>query len=304
MPCIATCTYDGREYSAGDTFPSSDGCNACSCGGDGEVACTERDCTPDTCTYDRQTWEVGATFPAIDGCNTCTCMEGGQLACTDMACPLCNAETEWWRQYHGNSPEECAVLDYACVEWTTMFENDCGCGCEQGPECAEEIDCFAPGCDYNTTVVQCPYSRINTTPGCSAEKPCDGQSGFCTEPGAPRGCGICFRPEEGQECFEDAACAAQEVRSICEPLPCACGGERVCVPGCVDDSGCGEGQRCADSGRCVPKPCDGDGGCPDNFSCLPDGCMRTTCEASAACDGFCVLGYCYAEEGECRLPVP
>ena len=304
MPCIATCSYDGRDYGVGDTFPSTDGCNTCSCGGDGEVSCTTRECVVDTCTYDRQTWEVGATFPAIDGCNTCTCMEGGQLACTDMACPECNADTDWWRRYYGRDAEACAAADFICDQPTTMFANDCGCGCEQDLECAQEIDCFAPGCDYDATVVQCPYSRINTSPGCTVEKPCNDRSGFCTPPGAPFGCGICFRPEEGQECFDDATCAGREARSICEPLHCSCGGERVCVPGCVDDASCGEGERCTDSGRCLPKPCDTDAACPTNFSCLPDGCMRTMCEASSGCDGFCVLGYCFAEEGECRQPVP
>lgn len=41
-----TCTYDGHVYAIGDTFPSGDGCNSCSCTDQG-VACTARACAPD-----------------------------------------------------------------------------------------------------------------------------------------------------------------------------------------------------------------------------------------------------------------
>jgi len=46
-----TCTVDGVEHAIGDSFPSSDGCNTCSCGEGGVVACTTRACVQ-TCTYD------------------------------------------------------------------------------------------------------------------------------------------------------------------------------------------------------------------------------------------------------------
>ena len=41
------CDYNGAHYAAGDVFPSSDGCNECTCGTDGTVACTERACACD-----------------------------------------------------------------------------------------------------------------------------------------------------------------------------------------------------------------------------------------------------------------
>lgn len=34
------CLYEGKEYKYGDGFKASDGCNSCSCGEDGQVACT------------------------------------------------------------------------------------------------------------------------------------------------------------------------------------------------------------------------------------------------------------------------
>lgn len=40
----ATCTYNGQIYQAGESVPSIDGCNACSCDESGQVACTEMAC--------------------------------------------------------------------------------------------------------------------------------------------------------------------------------------------------------------------------------------------------------------------
>lgn len=39
-----TCLYAGRTYASGASFPSEDGCNTCSCGPQGDVACTLRAC--------------------------------------------------------------------------------------------------------------------------------------------------------------------------------------------------------------------------------------------------------------------
>lgn len=41
----ANCEYNGTSYEAGSSFPSSDGCNTCSCS-EGGVACTLRACAP------------------------------------------------------------------------------------------------------------------------------------------------------------------------------------------------------------------------------------------------------------------
>jgi hypothetical protein len=40
------CTYNGVQYTAGETFPSTDGCNSCTCTMSG-VACTDRACIPE-----------------------------------------------------------------------------------------------------------------------------------------------------------------------------------------------------------------------------------------------------------------
>ncbi len=38
------CSYDSKHYAVGQGFKSSDGCNDCSCGSNGQVACTTRAC--------------------------------------------------------------------------------------------------------------------------------------------------------------------------------------------------------------------------------------------------------------------
>jgi hypothetical protein len=81
-------TEGALDCQNGDTKPSDDGCNTCSCL-DGEWACTEKACEgqssgPVQC-------EEGAMMPDPDGCNTCTCINGG-WACTAQ---LCDATGGW-----------------------------------------------------------------------------------------------------------------------------------------------------------------------------------------------------------------
>ncbi len=38
------CDYNGEVYKHGDSFDSTDGCNTCSCGDNGDIACTEMAC--------------------------------------------------------------------------------------------------------------------------------------------------------------------------------------------------------------------------------------------------------------------
>ncbi|MCG5051737.1 MAG: hypothetical protein KA712_02145 [Myxococcales bacterium] len=91
------CTYEGVAYRAGDGFPASDGCNTCSCGADGLVACTLIACLgggggaggksgPSGCTSGGKVHAVGESFPSPDGCNTCSCQADGSVACTEKAC--------------------------------------------------------------------------------------------------------------------------------------------------------------------------------------------------------------------------
>lgn len=112
------------------------------------------------CDYNGKTYAVGATYPASDGCNTCTCGDSGATGCTTMAC-VCDPATEWNKNYVG-SPSNCPVIDFVCPDNTTMFANECGCGCQQDPSCPEWFDCMpspgTPPCDTQALQARCPYS--------------------------------------------------------------------------------------------------------------------------------------------------
>lgn len=89
-----SCRYEGKVYRAGQSFPSSDGCNTCGCSASGDVACTLAACNLKMCLYEGKTYNPGESFPASDGCNTCTCGASGSVGCTKIGCTI-PAPTEW-----------------------------------------------------------------------------------------------------------------------------------------------------------------------------------------------------------------
>lgn len=79
----AVCAYGEQQYDAGDSFEASDGCNTCSCGDDGQVACTKKACTCDPATETNRTYlgtpqqcaVIRYSCPAgqVQFSNTCGC---------------------------------------------------------------------------------------------------------------------------------------------------------------------------------------------------------------------------------------
>ena len=79
-----SCSYDNSTYQAGESFPSKDGCNSCSCTDAGGVICTQRACAD--------------TAPVINQCQTDADCAGqnldtsfcddGQWACVKNMCEL------------------------------------------------------------------------------------------------------------------------------------------------------------------------------------------------------------------------
>lgn len=78
-----TCSYDGATHAAGSSFPSSDGCNTCSCSSTGHVSCGTAACacnpeaepwrnyvgTPTSCQVIRYTCSFGKrSFQNACGC--------------------------------------------------------------------------------------------------------------------------------------------------------------------------------------------------------------------------------------------
>jgi hypothetical protein len=126
--------------------------------------------TSGSCFYGGLNHSVGDSFPSRDGCNTCGCLVNPDgttdIACTERAC-MCSPEKEPYRQYAGTSPDACKTIDFACSSDTTMFSNECGCGCEQSDECPNSFDCSPAGmanmlsCD-RTLMQRCPFSTVLT----------------------------------------------------------------------------------------------------------------------------------------------
>lgn len=160
-----SCTYGGITYASGEQFACD--CNTCWCD-DGQVIGTAVGCP--ACTYTGQFYEVGESFPSREGCNTCSCATYETVECTKAAC-ACSADdgVEWWRDYKAKSPTACQAAKFACPAGTELFNNDCGCGCEQPAYCGKVLDCdpsagtgLASGADRSCDLFlkQCPYSEV------------------------------------------------------------------------------------------------------------------------------------------------
>jgi hypothetical protein len=155
--CPEGCEYNGQIYNVGDSYPAGDGCNTCSCQADGQSICTKIACAP-TCTYAGVVYQIGDEFASLDGCNKCSCTESG-VSCTELPC-ACDPAKEWWRDYIGSSPQQCALIDFACPPNTIGFQNACGCGCEQDASCPQFIDCMPPAPNCEAMKEKCPYSGV------------------------------------------------------------------------------------------------------------------------------------------------
>ncbi len=58
---VTSCSYGGKTYRQGDSFPDTAGCNTCSCAAGGRVACTERACV---CNPEAEPWRNYVGTPA------------------------------------------------------------------------------------------------------------------------------------------------------------------------------------------------------------------------------------------------
>uniref|UniRef100_A0A0L8H5Z2 VWFC domain-containing protein n=1 Tax=Octopus bimaculoides TaxID=37653 RepID=A0A0L8H5Z2_OCTBM len=95
---FAICHYNGHVYIFGQTFPSVDKCNQCSCKSKGVITCSKRTCPPPRmqattkidikveCRYNGKIFVFGQTFIAIDKCNHCICKFKGKISCTKEKC--------------------------------------------------------------------------------------------------------------------------------------------------------------------------------------------------------------------------
>ncbi len=79
------CGYNGQRYEVGAQFPSTDGCNTCTCGENGQIACTQTACANEILGQTCQT----AADCANSGIDTSFCASGAwtcQNAQCEFAC--------------------------------------------------------------------------------------------------------------------------------------------------------------------------------------------------------------------------
>lgn len=133
--CYASELCGSTVYCEYETVPS--------CGGGPQ-------CPPDTRLVDG--------CPGEGDCQTVSACGDTIYCLADVA--TCSPEEEPNRDYVTMGQDSCVGADIVCPAHTTLFENECGCGCEQGASCPESVDCqptfgsVQPLCSSE----ECPYT--------------------------------------------------------------------------------------------------------------------------------------------------
>lgn len=218
-----TCSYDGATHEAGERFPSTDGCNTCSCDEQGRVACTLLAC--ETCE------SVSSRYAgAIEAAKTCDPNASGQctqLITEGLACG-CGAFVNSERS------DDIAAAQAAREQYSSM---SCGqgivCGacldpvsgyCSAEGHCESLSDFDPPACKVGGIVYKSGTGGIPDPVSCNQ---CECQSGelACTEIGCEKPCpdGTTY----AQQCAE------------CGPTDACLVVEHACLPSCTD--ACAEG---------------------------------------------------------------
>lgn len=131
------CVVDGERHRPGDTFPAPDGCNECTCGEDGLVACTERACLA-TCG--------GLQGLACPEGQYCDFAPDAQCGAADQT-GICEPQPEFCtREYNpvcgcdGGTYGNPCMAAAAGVSIARMGE------CTPPGECRSDADCPVPPC--------------------------------------------------------------------------------------------------------------------------------------------------------------
>lgn len=257
------CTYDGKTYAVGDSFPDADGCNTCSCTDGGGVACTEVACAA-SCEWNGESHAEGDTFPSGDGCNNCQCESDGTVSCTLVDCvSTC--------EYGGKT-----------YQYGQMFQALDGCNlctCGELIACTMLI-CGEPLCSYDNMSYVAGMT-FPATDGCNTCTCLNNGQVSCTEIACAPVCTYASEEYKAGETFpandgcNTCSCTAAGVVS-CTTMTCACDPSAEwwrhyvstdpaecqlidfgCPPNTMGfENGCGCG-------------CQQDPACPEYYDCMP-----------------------------------
>jgi hypothetical protein len=158
----AACQYGGKSYRSGETFPSLDRCNTCSCLGNGQVACTEKACLDQDLGPDGGGGGDAGGGDAGDSTVMCTGATPIKFPTFDKSCRV--AGDCFIALHQINCCGTLKALGYNKAEQARFdaAEKICrqqypGCGCAAMPTTAEDgrtsmregdigVECAATGC--------------------------------------------------------------------------------------------------------------------------------------------------------------
>lgn len=227
----ARCVYDGRTYRAGDDFAAQDGCNACSCGSDGTVACTERGC--ESCQsiaarYGSLMELARACDPAAVS-NPCSerVFEGLQCGCDAFVTASAWNQSEADALQRAFSAMNCGA-GIACGPCASPSRGYCS----DGGVCVNDYEPEpGPGCKVNGVVYPDGASNVPDPVSCNV---CACQAGelACDDQACPKPCpvGTAF----GRSC---AACGPTDACLVVE-VGCLPACTNACDAGLCSDGVC------------------------------------------------------------------
>jgi hypothetical protein len=183
------CTYQGKNYTEGQTFLAIDGCNTCTCVS-GKAICTEKACvticqTDLDCDYE---FFCKKDYCDDDDSGICTGCNSDLIVCTAEYDPVCGCDERTYSNL-------CEAAK-ACVN--VKFTGVCETSCETDDDCNYGDFCSKASCDGKGTCTKCSNNRI------------------CTELYDPV-CG-CDGITYGNLCFALASCVSVKSKGECPQI--------------------------------------------------------------------------------------